>query len=135
MAPGEVAAQSFEVAFHCSGSGEGLQWCIDHLGFEGRVIELSWYGLKTVSLRLGTSFHYDRKRIIASQVSTVSPARRGPDDTRLRLDSVLSLLSDEVLDRLPGPFIPFAELPEAMLRLYRGEHLGLHPVVTYTESI
>jgi threonine dehydrogenase-like Zn-dependent dehydrogenase len=127
-----VAAERYEVAFHCSGAGEGLQWAIDHVGFEGRVVELSWYGMKPVSLQLGTSFHYDRKRIISSQVSTVSHTRRGPDAFPQRTDQVLDLLSNSALDRIPGPFIPFADLPEAMSRLYRGEQLGLHPVVNYT---
>jgi threonine dehydrogenase-like Zn-dependent dehydrogenase len=132
VAPDAIAAERYEVAFHCSGSGEGLQWAIDHLGFEGRVVELSWYGMRPVSLQLGTSFHYDRKRIISSQVSTVSRTRRGPDDLRRRTDQVLDLLSNSALDRILGPFIPFTDLPEAMGRLYQGQHLGLHPVVTYT---
>lgn len=134
MDPEAATAERYGVAFHCSGSGEGLQWAIDHLGFEGRVVELSWYGMKPVSLQLGTSFHYDRKRIISSQVSTVSHTRRGHDDFRQRTDRVLDLLANSTLDRILGPFIPFTALPEAMARLYKGEHLGLHPVITYTES-
>lgn len=133
--PEAIADERFGVAMHCSGSGTGLQWSVDHLAFEGRVIELSWYGLKPVSLNLGTSFHYERKRIIASQVSTVSPAHRGLDAYSRRTERVLELLDSTLLDLLPGPFIPFPELPEAMARLYRGEHLGLHPVITYTGSI
>jgi threonine dehydrogenase-like Zn-dependent dehydrogenase len=126
-----VGEDRMATIFHTSASGEGLQWSIDHLGFEGRVIELSWYGERPVSLHLGTSFHYERKLIIASQVATVARPKRGPGDFQKRIDAVLELLSEPSLDTLPGPFIPFEELPTAMRRLYAGEHLGFHPVVTY----
>lgn len=62
---------NFDLAFNSSASAIGLQIGIDKTGIEGKVIELSWHGSKPVSVVLGETFHYDRKRIISSQVSQI----------------------------------------------------------------
>src|SRR5207249_4211818 len=51
----------FDLAFHASGSAAGLQEAIDRVGMEGRVVEVSWYGTAETPLRLGGSFHSQRK--------------------------------------------------------------------------
>lgn len=63
----------FDVIFHTSASNEGLQYAIDHTRKDGTVVELSWYGNRPLSVRLGAYFHYNRVKLISSQVSTVSP--------------------------------------------------------------
>lgn len=62
---------SYDMAIHTSGTASGLQTCIDSVGFEGKVIELSWYGDRAVSVHLGADFHNQRKRIVSSQVSSI----------------------------------------------------------------
>lgn len=42
--PAEVELGSFDVALHATGTAAGLQLAIDALGFEGRVVDLSWSG-------------------------------------------------------------------------------------------
>lgn len=64
---------NFDVIFHTSSSNEGLQFAIDHVRKDGSVIELSWYGNKQLNLNLGANFHYNRVKLISSQVSTISP--------------------------------------------------------------
>lgn len=118
--PAEVELGSYDVAIHATGTAEGLQLAIDSLGFEGRVIDLSWYGATPVTLDLGSSFHHQRKRIVASQVATVAPSRRGPFGARERATVVWSLLADASLDRLFGEPIPFSTLPGFMNALYAG---------------
>ena len=76
LAPEQASGAEKHVAFHASGHGEGLQTALDAVGFEGRVVELSWYGTREVTLALGGDFHYRRKRIQASQVAIIAPARR-----------------------------------------------------------
>ena len=117
--------------FHCSGTGEGLQWAIDHLAFEGRVIELSWYGNRPVTLHLGGSFHHERKGIISSQVSTLAAPVRETGSLADRTREVLAHLKDPALDTLLG--IPFHGLPDFMRRLYKGNPAGWLPVVNYGE--
>ncbi len=127
----EAMAEEYECAFHCSGQPSGLQLALDCLGFEGRVIELSWFGNQSVSLSLGGAFHYKRKQIRASQVASLAAPVRSKVTLRDRTARVLDLLADKELDRFLGPEIAFHELPAFMQRLYAGEHPGITPVVTY----
>lgn len=120
-----------DVAFHSSGHGTGLQSAIDAVSFEGRVVELSWYGTRTVTLDLGGGFHYDRKRILASQVAHVAPAKRATHGPTERLAEVLELLEDTELDNLISRAIPFARLPDVMRSIYDGSCRDVHPIVSY----
>jgi threonine dehydrogenase-like Zn-dependent dehydrogenase len=65
--------EKYDVIFHTSATAQGLQYAIDHVKKDGSIIELSWYGSKQVNIDLGGIFHYNRARLIGSQVSTVSP--------------------------------------------------------------
>ena len=120
-----------DVALHASGSPAGLQSALDTVGFEGRVIDLSWYGSTPVTLDLGTAYHHDRKRIQASQVGTVAPNHRGPDGHRVRNEAVLDLLKDDGLDALMARPEPFHQLPTLMQRVYSGDLAHPHAVVAY----
>lgn len=130
LAPEDVALGRAAVAFHTSATSEGLQLAIDAVGFEGRVVELSWYGARPVTLQLGETFHHERKRIVASQVGTVAASHRAAGRAA-RTASVLQLLADPRLDALLGTPIPFAQLPAFFARLYRGEPVEPCPVVAY----
>jgi threonine dehydrogenase-like Zn-dependent dehydrogenase len=130
IAPDDVEHGRFDVVFHASASNAGLQLAIDAIGFEGRVIDLSWYGARSVMLQLGTSFHHQRKRLVASQVATIARSHRAAGRAA-RTMHVLGLLQDERLDALLGAPIPFAELPEFFARLCRGEVSEPCPVVAY----
>jgi len=101
----------FDLAFHASGAGEGLQTAIDAVGFEGRIIELSWYGIKPVSLKLGRTFHRLRKRIISSQVSHLPSQMKPRWDPLRRKNLVFSLLKDEQYDSHITNAVPFTGLP------------------------
>ena len=129
--PDTAGDTDFTHLFHCSGTSQGLQFSIDHVGFEGTVIDLSWYGDRRVCLELGRSFHYDRKRIIASQVSTLAAPVRAAMSLAGRTELILELLVDRGLDAMIGPLVPFADLPGFMEKLYGGHTPGLCPVVTY----
>lgn len=62
---------SFDAAVDASASVEGLQSCIDAIGFEGSVIVASWFGDRKVGLNLGRAFHRKRLKLISSQVSHI----------------------------------------------------------------
>ncbi len=121
----------YNIVFHTSASASGLQSAINALGFEGRCIELSWYGTQSVSLQLGGSFHYQRKQIIASQVSAIAKPMRTRIDYRQRKERVLNLLADAAVDILLEPVIPFKNLPEFMSMLYQRKVHPVSPLVEY----
>ena len=128
--PADLDAGSFAVAFHTSATSAGLQLSIDVVGFEGRVLDLSWYGDQSVTLQLGDSFHYQRKRLSASQVSTVAGSHRALGFSA-RSIAVMKLLEDPQLDALLGSEIAFADLPQAFAAIYAGQSSALCPVVNY----
>ena len=86
-------------------------------GFESRVVELSWYGTREVSLPLGQAFHRRRLSLVSSQVGSVATAQRGRWDHRRRLSLALDLLDDPSLDRLITGEDPFERLAEVQARL------------------
>lgn len=130
VAPRELSPATRAVALHTTATSAGLQTAIDAVGFEGRVLELSWYGDEPVRLRLGGSFHHARKRIVGSQVGTIAPSHRAAGHAA-RTAAVLELLRDARLDALHGAPIPFAELPRFFARLYAGERTEPCPLVQY----
>ena len=125
-----AALGAHDLVWHASGNPSGLQLSIDLLAFEGRVIEMSWYGDQPVALDLGGSFHWDRKRIIVSQVGRVAPSHRdaGPMGRTTR---VLELLGDSELDAMLTDPIPFASLPTLMAAVRSGDGPYPHPIVDY----
>lgn len=62
-----------DVAFELSGAPAALDTAIAVTGFGGRVVIGSWYGSKPVTVDLGGRFHRSRIRLLASQVSSLTP--------------------------------------------------------------
>jgi threonine dehydrogenase-like Zn-dependent dehydrogenase len=120
-----------DLVVHASATSAGLQRSLDLLAPEGTVIDLSWYGDSEVRLSLGGAFHSRRLGIRASQVGTVSPARRGRRTTADRLELALELLRDPAFDTLVSGQSPFDELPTVMSRLAAGSLPALCHTITY----
>jgi NADPH:quinone reductase-like Zn-dependent oxidoreductase len=125
------AADGRDLVVHASATSAGLQRSLELLAPEGTVIELSWYGDREVRLSLGGAFHAGRLRIRASQVSTLSPARRGRRTTADRLALALDLLRDPGFDALLSGQSSFNELPDVMARLVAGSLSALCHTITY----
>jgi threonine dehydrogenase-like Zn-dependent dehydrogenase len=130
----DQASDGLDIVFHTSATSEGLQLSLEMLATEGTVVELSWYGDDETTLALGGSFHSRRLAVKASQVGTVSPARRGRRTTADRLALALTLLRDPAFDTLLTGESPFEDLPEVMARLVRGDLPGLCHSVVYDEG-
>jgi 2-desacetyl-2-hydroxyethyl bacteriochlorophyllide A dehydrogenase len=127
-APGDIPSEN-HIVFHASATGAGLETAINSCAFEARIVELSWYGKTPVTVNLGGAFHSRRLKIIASQVGHVAPLRRSQVNHHQRLERAIALLDDPALDILVADTVPFAELPEAMTRIWSST--ALPPVVSY----
>jgi len=103
-----------DLVIHASGEAEGLDLALSLAGFEATVIELSWYGSKTVPVHLGSAFHSQRLTLRSSQVGSLPPDRRRRWDPARRMALALSLLADARLDVLISGETPFEELPSAL---------------------
>lgn len=120
-----------DVVVHASGSGAGLTRCLELAGDEAEVIELSWYGAREASVNLGADFHSRRLAIRASQVSSVSAARRARRTPADRLRFALEVLRDDAFDVLLTGSSPFSDLSEVMSRLASGELDAICHVIDY----
>lgn len=120
-----------QIVFHTSATGAGLQTALDGAGFEGRIIDLSWYGTRPISINLGGAYHSRRLQLISSQVGHVSPRQRATTSHRARLIKAISLLDDPVLDVLVSAEIGFDDLALALPRIWMGADASLPPVIRY----
>lgn len=119
------------VAFHTSASPAGLQSALDCLTFEGRVIEVSWFGDHLVPVQLGGAFHARRLQIISSQVGHVAAPRRASTTHRDRLAAALAALADPRLDNLITEDTRFRDLGEAIPRLLAPDAPGIATRIVY----
>ncbi|MGW5362035.1 dehydrogenase [Actinopolymorpha pittospori] len=127
------AAEGRDLVVHASASSAGLQRSLDLLAPEGTVVDLSWYGDRTVNLSLGGAFHSGRLSIRSSQVGMVSPARRASRTFADRLELALELLHDPVFDVLITGTSRLDELPDVLPRLAAGTLPALCHLITYGE--
>jgi threonine dehydrogenase-like Zn-dependent dehydrogenase len=127
----ERARPDADRVFHASGSGDGLALALALAGHEASVIELSWYGSRTVQAPLGGAFHSRRLTLRSSQVGAVAAAQRARWSHQRRLALALALLDDPRLDALVAEESVFDTLPALMARLADGTQGALCHRVSY----
>lgn len=115
----EEAGAECDLVVHASGNPAGLARALELAGQEARIVEMSWYGLRSVPLALGGAFHARRLSLRSSQVGHLPPSQAPRWDHRRRMELALALLVDERLDVLISGESPFAALPQLMARLAR----------------
>jgi threonine dehydrogenase-like Zn-dependent dehydrogenase len=125
-APGEA-----DVVIHASATPSGLACALACAGAEATVVEVSWYGDRMVPAPLGVDFHAKRLKLVASQVGQVAPSRRPRWDHGRRMGKALDLLADERLDALITAEVAFADLPDALPRLFAAGAPGLATAIRY----
>lgn len=100
-----------DLVIHASGHEAGLASALAMAGPEARLIELSWYGDKPISVPLGHAFHPNRLCLKSSQVGNLPPHRQPRWDYARRLQLALTLLRADELDALISGESPFESLP------------------------
>jgi 2-desacetyl-2-hydroxyethyl bacteriochlorophyllide A dehydrogenase len=125
-APGDA-----DLVFHASASAPGLATAIGAAGFEGRIVELSWYGEGAVPAPLGGAFHSKRLQLISSQVGQVAPSRRPRWSYGRRAAAAMALLADDRLDALISAEIAFAEAASRLPDILSKSWTGLTGVLRY----
>jgi threonine dehydrogenase-like Zn-dependent dehydrogenase len=128
------APRDLDLVVHASGTSAGLQLCLDLLGADGVVTDLSWYGDTPVELRLGGRFHSARLGVKASQVGEIAEARRGRRTHADRMALALELLADPGFDALLTGESSFDELPEVMGKLAAGSLPALCHTIGYGDE-
>jgi threonine dehydrogenase-like Zn-dependent dehydrogenase len=123
-----------DLVVHASATAAGLQTALGLTVDDGTVLDLSWYGDREVTLRLGGAVHSRRLGVRASQVGAVAAARRATRTHRDRLALALDLLRDDAFDVLLTGCSPFAELPGLLPELADGSLPALCHTITYAEE-
>ena len=113
----DIASANADVVIHASGSPAGLELSLTMAGFEASIVEMSWYGSRSVPLPLGEAFHARRLTLKSSQVGSVAPSQRARWDARRRMELALALLADPALDVLITGESRFDDLPSVMATL------------------
>ncbi len=129
----EDAPVDADVVFHTSATAAGLDTAINCAGFEGIIIEMSWYGDKPVSVNLGGAFHSRRLRLVSSQVGAVAASRRARWNYRRRSEAALRLLAAPAFDALVAEEIAFEDAPRELPRILAPDATGLAPVIRYSQ--
>ena len=124
-------AMPYDLAFNTSSDERALQVCIDSVGYEGKIVELSWYGNQNVNIHLGNSFHHLRKKIISSQVSHIPGHMRHRWDYQRRKKLVYEILKDACFDRLLTDEISFDNSPEFFQNLRNGPVNPIGTIIKY----
>jgi threonine dehydrogenase-like Zn-dependent dehydrogenase len=130
----EDAPGGQDLVFHASATSAGLQLSLALLRADQAVVDVSWYGDRSIELSLGGAFHSRRLGIRASQVGDVAVARRGGRTTAERRGLALDLLKDPAFDALLTGASTFDELPEVMARLSDGRLSAVCHTLTYDEG-
>ena len=130
----ESTMEPCDIVFHASGQPEGLKTALEIGGQESVIVELSWYGRRSVALPLGERFHSARLTIKSSQVGTVPPERAPRWDRARRMALALELLEDDALSVLVSGMSDFEELPNVLDRLSREPGDTLCHCIRYTRS-
>ncbi len=131
--PGSASGDA-DIVFHASGSDAGLSTALSLAGFEALILELSWYGDKTVPVPLGEAFHARRLTLRSSQVGAVANSRRARRSHHDRLVLALNLLRDSIFDCLISGESNFEELPETLARLATDPGDALCHVIRYDQG-
>jgi len=127
----ENSGYAFDVVFNTSANEEMLQKALELTRTEGKIIELSWYGVKSVNIELGSDFHYGRKQIISSQVSQIPHRKQPVWNYKKRKELVFKLLKDLNPIYLIESEVPFLETPVFFEKLRHGEVENLGVVIKY----
>lgn len=125
------AEHGAELIFHTSASEAGLRMALELAAFEARIVEVSWFGDKQISLPLGGAFHSQRLQIVSSQVGSVATPMRECFSHRKRLETAISMLNDDRLDSLITEEVAFEDLPETLPRLLASDAPGIATAIRY----
>ncbi len=113
----EQARSDADLVIHASGTEQGLIKALALAGVEAKVLELSWFGSRPVTLPLGAAFHQRRLSLCSSQVGNLPLRQRARWDLRRRMRLALSLLAEPALDVLITGEDAFTDLPRVMKEL------------------
>jgi threonine dehydrogenase-like Zn-dependent dehydrogenase len=126
-----ASISGFDLTLELSGNPSALDDAIALTGYAGRIVVGSWYGEKRAPIDLGGKFHRSRLKLIASQVSTISPELSGRWSKARRFDVAWDALRRIQPDRWVTHQFPVAQAAEAYRTLDQSPEQAIQVVLTY----
>ncbi|MGQ0601242.1 MAG: zinc-dependent alcohol dehydrogenase [Anaerolineales bacterium] len=126
-----IRALDADLCYELTGSPATLDAAIAATGFGGRIVIGSWYGEKRHAVDLGGRFHRSRIRLIASQVSTLTPELLARWTKTRRLAVAWRLLAEIQPARLITHRFSLAEAARAYQLIDQSPAECLQVVFTY----
>jgi threonine dehydrogenase-like Zn-dependent dehydrogenase len=120
-----------DAVIEATGDPSALDRAIAHAAPEGTIAVLSFYGIRTHPVALGSEFHRRRLVIRATQVSRIPPTHSSRWTASRRFELVRRLLCDALLDSLLSEAVPFDEAARAYARLDQAPGTHAHMVFDY----
>jgi 2-desacetyl-2-hydroxyethyl bacteriochlorophyllide A dehydrogenase len=108
-----TSGRGADVVIEASGQPAALDSAIKVASVEGRVVVVSWYGTKPVTLSLATDFHRKRLTLRSSQVSSLDPSLAPRWSLSRRRELAVGYLAEIPCDQLISHIIPFDRAAEA----------------------
>jgi 2-desacetyl-2-hydroxyethyl bacteriochlorophyllide A dehydrogenase len=119
-----------DIAFEVSGLSVALHEAIRTVGYEGRVVAMSFYQGESRGLFLGEEFHHNRVQVVCSQGAKTNPGLPLWSIERAR-ETVCSLLPRLDLDGLITHEFPFERAAEAYQLLDERPEQALQVILRY----
>ena len=119
-----------DLVFHTSANPSGLALGLELAAVEAKVIEMSWYGQKSVSLVLGETFHARRLQLVSAQVGRIPASHAARWTYQRRMAKAIDLLDDARLDALITHDLAFADAPAHLPDLLTSDAV-IATVLTY----
>ena len=115
--------EEFSICYNTTANEKALQFCIDNSCEEGTVLELSWYGNRSVQLNLGGKFHTKRLHIKSVQVSEIPIQKRDTETYKSRKFKAIEILQkhSSTYKKLITNEIPFIKSPDFFNGLREGQ--------------
>jgi threonine dehydrogenase-like Zn-dependent dehydrogenase len=120
-----------DLVIELSGDPMALNEAIALTRFSGRVVVGSWYGEKTAAIELGGKYHRSRIKLVASQVSSISPELSGRWDKARRFEVVWNALRRCRPSKWITQRMPFDQAAQAYELLETSPEKTLQMIFTY----
>jgi 2-desacetyl-2-hydroxyethyl bacteriochlorophyllide A dehydrogenase len=130
-APEDLRGLEVDLSYELTGSPAALDDAIAATGFAGRIVVGSWYGEKRHAIDLGGKFHRARIRLIASQVSTLTPELLARWTKARRLAVAWRMLAEVQPARLITHRYPIADAARAYQQIDQHPDETLQVIFTY----
>lgn len=114
-----------------SGASAALNEAIRTVGYNGRVIAMSWYGGSFESLSLAGEFHHNRPRLISSQAGGINPDLGPLWTVQRRMQLAVRLLAELDLAPLLTHTFPVADAASAYALIDGGDEKVVQCVLSY----